>query len=187
MTLYYRSVRCSWKHHRQTTRHTIPSRTTCTSSIHLIHTSSPLSSWQVKMGRDHTIFAAVPGYVRFYKEKWMRGERRFVGVVLNRGEVLPRDEATLGTSRYFGLVDRNGYKPQLLQGSWDMYFILNLMKLWYWPLSSHQPQQSTVSKNNELPGSNHNDDLWVNQRLYSQLRPWNPQVSWQIIILLIAW
>lgn len=71
------------------------------------------------MGRDHTIFATVPGYVRFYKEKWMRGERRFVGVVLNRGEVLPRDEAALGTSRYFGLVDRNGsnHGAQVLQGS----------------------------------------------------------------------
>jgi large subunit ribosomal protein L27 len=68
------------------------------------------------MGRDHTLFAAVPGYVRFYKEKWMRGERKFVGVVLNRGEVLPRDEAALGTSRYFGLVDRR--EPLLqVQGS----------------------------------------------------------------------
>ncbi|KAF9246464.1 ribosomal L27 protein-domain-containing protein [Melanogaster broomeanus] len=54
----------------------------------------------VAMGRDHTIYATVPGYVRFYKEKWMRTERRFVGVVLNRGEKLPRDEATLGRSRY---------------------------------------------------------------------------------------
>ena len=71
------------------------------------------------MGRDHTIYATVPGFVRFYKEKWMRGERRFVGVVLHRGEVLPRDETALGTSRYFGLVDRNGsnHRAQLLQGS----------------------------------------------------------------------
>ncbi|GLB34650.1 putative ribosomal protein [Lyophyllum shimeji] len=61
----------------------------------------------VKMGRDHTIYATVPGFVRFYKEKWMRGERRFVGVVLQRGEVLPRDEAALGRSRFCGLVDLN--------------------------------------------------------------------------------
>ena len=59
------------------------------------------------MGRDHTIFALVPGFVRFYSEKWMNGERRYVGVVLNRGEKLPRDEAALGRSRYFGLVDLN--------------------------------------------------------------------------------
>ncbi|KAG6829639.1 hypothetical protein H0H92_003972 [Tricholoma furcatifolium] len=61
----------------------------------------------VEMGRDHTIYATAPGFVRFYKEKWMRGERRFVGVVLQRGEVLPRDEASLGRSRFCGLVDLN--------------------------------------------------------------------------------
>ncbi|KAF8163617.1 ribosomal L27 protein-domain-containing protein [Crassisporium funariophilum] len=68
----------------------------------------------VKMGRDHTIYATVPGFVRFYKEKWMRGERRFVGVVLEHGEVLPRDETSRGRSRYCGLVDRNSleYKTQ---------------------------------------------------------------------------
>ncbi|KAF9532227.1 ribosomal protein L27 [Crepidotus variabilis] len=60
----------------------------------------------VKIGRDHTIYATVPGYVRFYKEKWMRGERKFVGVVLERGDKLPRDEASRGRSRYCGLVDR---------------------------------------------------------------------------------
>ncbi|KAI0062308.1 hypothetical protein BV25DRAFT_1825756 [Artomyces pyxidatus] len=61
----------------------------------------------VKMGRDHTIYAMVPGYVRFYKEPWMRGERKFVGVVLNRGEKLPRDDITQGRSRFFGLVNLN--------------------------------------------------------------------------------
>jgi large subunit ribosomal protein L27 len=59
------------------------------------------------MGRDHTLYATVPGYVRFYKEKWMRGERKFVGIVLSRGEKLPRDEQVLGRSRFFGLVNLN--------------------------------------------------------------------------------
>ncbi len=59
------------------------------------------------MGRDQTIYATTPGFVRFYKEKWMNGQRRFVGVVLERGEVLPRDEKTRGRSRYFGLVNLN--------------------------------------------------------------------------------
>ena len=59
------------------------------------------------MGRDHTLYATVPGYVRFYKEKWMRGERKFVGVVLSRGEKLPRDEQALGHSRFFGFVNLN--------------------------------------------------------------------------------
>lgn len=57
------------------------------------------------MGRDHTIYAVVPGYVRFYKQPGTRKDRKYVGVVLNRGEKLPRDEASLGRSRFFGLVD----------------------------------------------------------------------------------
>ncbi|KAI0028163.1 ribosomal L27 protein-domain-containing protein [Vararia minispora EC-137] len=61
----------------------------------------------VKIGRDHTIYAVAPGYVRFYKTKWMRRERKFVGVVLNREDTLPRDETSLGRSRYFGLVNLN--------------------------------------------------------------------------------
>lgn len=65
------------------------------------------------MGRDHTIYATVPGYVRFYKQKWMRTERKFIGVVLNRGEKLPRDEAALGRSRYCGLVDLTALKTGL--------------------------------------------------------------------------
>lgn len=61
----------------------------------------------VKMGRDHTIYAVAPGVVRFYRTKWLRGERKYVGVVLERGEKLPRDEASLGRSRYCGLVNLN--------------------------------------------------------------------------------
>ena len=67
----------------------------------------PLTCVQVKMGRDHTIYATVPGFVRFYKEPGLRKDRRFVGVVLNRGEKLPRDEAALGRSRYTHVVNLN--------------------------------------------------------------------------------
>ncbi|EPS93321.1 hypothetical protein FOMPIDRAFT_1026575 [Fomitopsis schrenkii] len=66
----------------------------------------------VGMGRDHTLFALVPGYVRFYKEARMRGERKYVGVVLKKGEKLPRDEATHGRSRYFGFVNLNAAAEQ---------------------------------------------------------------------------
>ena len=59
------------------------------------------------MGRDHTLFATVPGYVRFYKVPGSRKDRKFVGIVLNKGEKLPRDESTRGRSRFFGLVDVN--------------------------------------------------------------------------------
>ncbi|KAF8508396.1 ribosomal L27 protein-domain-containing protein, partial [Gautieria morchelliformis] len=60
----------------------------------------------VKIGRDHTLYAVAPGFVRYYSIPWRRGKaRRFVGVVLNRGEKLPRDEEVLGRSRHFGLVN----------------------------------------------------------------------------------
>lgn len=62
------------------------------------------------MGRDHTIFALVPGFVRFYRKKHLSGFRRYVGIVQKRGETLPRDVASLGRSRYFGLkqLDHRG-------------------------------------------------------------------------------
>ncbi|KAG2061648.1 hypothetical protein BDR06DRAFT_947109 [Suillus hirtellus] len=63
----------------------------------------------VRIGRDHTIYATTPGFVRFYKQKWLRGDRKFIGVVLHRGEKLPRDETSLGRSRFFGLVDLNAF------------------------------------------------------------------------------
>jgi len=59
----------------------------------------------VKMGRDHTIYAVAPGYVRFYTKKWMSAQRRYVGLVLQRGDALPRDESSRGRSRHFGLID----------------------------------------------------------------------------------
>ena len=60
------------------------------------------------MGRDHTLYAAVPGFVRFYAQTAGRFQRKYVGLVLNRGERLPRDEAAFGRSRYCGLVELNG-------------------------------------------------------------------------------
>ena len=67
---------------------------------------------QVKMGRDHTLYATVPGFVRFYKVPGARKDRKFVGIVLNKGEKLPRDETARGRSRFFGLVDLNAWhKP----------------------------------------------------------------------------
>ncbi|PBK78370.1 hypothetical protein ARMSODRAFT_1010956 [Armillaria solidipes] len=72
-------------------------------SRHCFSTTGVLTMPQVGMGRDHTIFASIPGYVRFYKEKYMLGERRYVGVVQTRGEKLPRNEEEFGRDRYFGL------------------------------------------------------------------------------------
>ncbi|PSR83087.1 hypothetical protein PHLCEN_2v5891 [Hermanssonia centrifuga] len=59
----------------------------------------------VGIGRDHTLYALAPGYVRFYKVPGLRKDRRYVGLVMNRGEKLPRDETVQGRSRYNPLVD----------------------------------------------------------------------------------
>ena len=58
------------------------------------------------MGKDHTLFALVPGYVRYYSlpNPTSRGQRRYVGIVQERGEKLPRDESARGRSRFFGKV-----------------------------------------------------------------------------------
>ncbi|CAE6511786.1 unnamed protein product, partial [Rhizoctonia solani] len=61
----------------------------------------------VGIGKDHTLFALAPGYVRYYTlpNPTSRGQRRYVGIVQERGEKLPRDEIAHGRSRYFGLVE----------------------------------------------------------------------------------
>ena len=60
----------------------------------------------VAKGRDHTLFALVPGYVNFYTDKVNGREKKLVGIVPDsREERLPRNEKLLGRSRYFGKVD----------------------------------------------------------------------------------
>ena len=59
------------------------------------------------MGRDHTLYAQVSGYARFYLRAYGRFKRKDVGLVLNKAEKLPRDENAHGRSRYFGLVEMN--------------------------------------------------------------------------------
>ncbi|GAA96525.1 uncharacterized protein L969DRAFT_88169 [Mixia osmundae IAM 14324] len=61
----------------------------------------------VGMGRDHTLFALEPGFVRFYKtprEERPSRERKYCGVVLQKHEDLPRDHAAEGRSRRFALT-----------------------------------------------------------------------------------
>ncbi|KAG8742787.1 60S ribosomal protein L27 [Ceratobasidium sp. 428] len=63
----------------------------------------------VGIGKDHTLFALVPGYVRYYSlpNPVGRGQRRYVGIVQERGEKLPRDETIRGRSRFFGKIQLN--------------------------------------------------------------------------------
>lgn len=63
------------------------------------------------LGRDHTIFATEPGYVKFYEDP-QQPKRKFVGVVFEKDMKLPRPigEPTL---RRLGLsVAKEGEKPE---------------------------------------------------------------------------
>ena len=42
------------------------------------------------MGRDHTIYATQPGFVKYYRNPQVHPKRRYIGVVLRRTDVLPR-------------------------------------------------------------------------------------------------
>ena len=42
------------------------------------------------MGKDHTIFALQKGFVRYYKDPSRNAERKYIGVVFERGMHLPR-------------------------------------------------------------------------------------------------
>ncbi|TIB70960.1 hypothetical protein E3Q22_00644 [Wallemia mellicola] len=77
----------------------------------------------VGIGRDHTLFALEPGWVRYYKQprKVLDGHtpagngdfkhrnqykvRKMIGIALDQTEQLPRDVEKLGTSRRFSKID----------------------------------------------------------------------------------
>ncbi|KAF2153372.1 ribosomal protein L27 [Myriangium duriaei CBS 260.36] len=43
----------------------------------------------VGMGRDHTLFATAPGYVRYYRDPARHKDRKFIGVALQENHPLP--------------------------------------------------------------------------------------------------
>ena len=55
------------------------------------------------MGRDHTIFAMAPGYVRYYKDP-AQPKRQFIGVAIRESQVLPRP-ANAARVRRLGRVE----------------------------------------------------------------------------------
>lgn len=46
------------------------------------------------MGRDHTIHAAVAGYVKYYRDPQLHPKRQYIGVVFNRDDKLPYPKST---------------------------------------------------------------------------------------------
>ncbi|KAH9464444.1 hypothetical protein MJO28_001878 [Puccinia striiformis f. sp. tritici] len=71
----------------------------------------------VYISKDHTLHAAIPGYVKFYRDPTgenvgyralslrRQGMRKFVGVVADPNEQLPRNLPETGRARYFNLID----------------------------------------------------------------------------------
>ncbi|KAF2403148.1 hypothetical protein EJ06DRAFT_472073 [Trichodelitschia bisporula] len=41
------------------------------------------------LGRDHTVYATQPGYVRYYRDPGLHPERKYIGVALRREQTLP--------------------------------------------------------------------------------------------------
>ncbi|OMJ29855.1 50S ribosomal protein L27 [Smittium culicis] len=68
----------------------------------------------VGIGKDHTLFALSPGYVRFYKEMYNKKERRIIAVALEKTDyAFPRD-TSLPRKRGFFLVDRTRMKQEII-------------------------------------------------------------------------
>lgn len=57
------------------------------------------------MGRDHTIFAKEKGYVVFYRDPEAHKRRKYIGVVFEKHEVLPRKREA-PRRRRLGMVGR---------------------------------------------------------------------------------
>lgn len=66
----------------------------------------------VGMGRDHTIFSKVHGYVKYYKDLKKHPKRQFIGVALERDHVLPYDP-TMPRHRRLNMVTEKMDEEQL--------------------------------------------------------------------------
>jgi large subunit ribosomal protein L27 len=55
------------------------------------------------MGRDHTIFATQPGFVKYYRDPLKHPNRQYIGVVFERHQVLPTP-ANAPRRRRLGMV-----------------------------------------------------------------------------------
>ncbi|KAI9697511.1 MAG: 54S ribosomal protein L2 mitochondrial [Bogoriella megaspora] len=55
------------------------------------------------LGRDHTVYATQPGYVRYYRNPSIHPTRRYIGVVLEKHHVLPKP-VNAARKRRLGMV-----------------------------------------------------------------------------------
>ncbi|KAI9839046.1 MAG: 54S ribosomal protein L2 mitochondrial [Sclerophora amabilis] len=65
----------------------------------------------VGMGRDHTIFAQQAGYVKYYADPRRHPKRKYIGVVFDRTEKLPRP-VNAARKRRLGMVE----VPMMVEG-----------------------------------------------------------------------
>jgi large subunit ribosomal protein L27 len=57
----------------------------------------------VGLGRDHTLFALQPGYVRYYRDPLRHPDKQYIGVALKKDEMLPRPRHA-ARSRRLGML-----------------------------------------------------------------------------------
>ncbi|KAF7960021.1 hypothetical protein EAE96_001621 [Botrytis aclada] len=68
------------------------------------------------MGRDHTIYATQPGYVKYYKDPERHPKRQYIGVVFKREQVLPLPRNTVRRRR-LGMEVVKIEEPQVEMGT----------------------------------------------------------------------
>ncbi|PQE22846.1 hypothetical protein CJF30_00008408 [Rutstroemia sp. NJR-2017a BBW] len=64
------------------------------------------------MGRDHTIYATQPGYVKYYKDPERHPTRQYIGVVFKRDQVLPLPRNSV-RRRKLGMVAAKIEEPEV--------------------------------------------------------------------------
>lgn len=65
-------------------------------------------------GRDHTIHASVPGYVKYYRDPVLHPKRKYIGVVFERGNVLPQPHNAVRRRR-LGMLAYSMPKPTSIE------------------------------------------------------------------------
>ena len=71
------------------------------------------------MGRDHTIYATQPGYVKYYRDPRRHPERQYIGIVFERGQTLPQPPNAVRRRR-LGMLAYQMPRTVLAEGEGDL-------------------------------------------------------------------
>ena len=69
------------------------------------------------MGRDHTIYATQPGFVKYYKDPKINPKRQYIGVTFERDQVLPLPPNSARRRRLGMVVTKIELPPVVEEGS----------------------------------------------------------------------